>query len=147
MFLEKTCLGAAASRAERRFFVGVCRAATMAHIAVFGNTYTLDEDGKVQVQWAIGKWKLFERRKPRGEPQESLIALQKRVEEKVVDLQREQPAAKVAAEAEERRNSTRFASPGPASTRQLRQHGETGKPSPESAEKMAPPPPRKRADT
>ena len=62
----------------------------MAHIVVFGNPYTMDEDGGVQVQWAIGKWKRFERRKPRGRSLEPLIALQKRIEEKVVDLQREQ---------------------------------------------------------
>ena len=59
-------------------------------IYVFSQPYTLDDEGKVQVQWAVNNWKLFRRLKPLSKPLESLVAMQKRIEEQVVDLQREQ---------------------------------------------------------
>ena len=59
-------------------------------IAVFGSTFSVDDTGHVHVR-IDGKWKTYNRRKLPA--LESIEDMQKRIEEDIVDRQRQQARA------------------------------------------------------
>ena len=139
-------------------------------ISVYGSPYDV-KAGLVLVPTGDSQRKLYKQLASKNERYEYVyedpIAMQKRIEENIVDLQAErvrnrlhadlilacvltcciasQAKVRAASEAESLARSQRLApSASPASQRPARSFGEAGKPSPESAAAMMPPPPPKR---
>ena len=64
-------------------------------VHVYGSPYTVDVDGYVKIPVPGGsKPKLYRRHRPADKPAESALAMQKRIEEDIVDMSRKQVRSK-----------------------------------------------------